>query len=284
MRAPAPSSSSTGSRSETPLVGTSLAGLDLFEHPVGEPFAGEEQRPDADPDRRLDRLEADPVGEARARSRPRTGRARPRSPPGRARRCRARTGTTEMTFTSSSTSPAAASGWWISNAFIAAQTASSWQSQPRHLEARPRSPPASGARMIASPRRASMRSRRTRPSPSSASACCRRAPTSANAKAASPIPSTTASVISAQCGTFAAKQHPDHERDRREEVEHPVGEHRPDQRRPQALAARKPADEHGDPAELTDASRAGRRWRTGRRRTPRRRAESPGAAAGSPAG
>ena len=41
-----------------------LIGLDLLEHPVGQPFAGEEHRADPDPDRGLDRLQPDPEGEA----------------------------------------------------------------------------------------------------------------------------------------------------------------------------------------------------------------------------
>ena len=45
-------------------------------------------------------------------------------------------------------------------------------------------------------------------------------------------------LVTAQCGSFAVKQHPDDERERGEEVEQPVREDRADQRRPDRPAAR----------------------------------------------
>ena len=54
------------------------------------------------------------------------------------------------TLISTSTSPAAESGRWMSNASIAAQTAKSWQSQPANWKSAAVAA-AAGARMIASP-------------------------------------------------------------------------------------------------------------------------------------
>ena len=157
-----------------------------------------------------------------------------------------------MTLTSSRTSPAAASGSWMPKAFIAAQTASSWQSQPRswkltavagrHRAAQDGEPAARLGRAAAA------RGRDPR-----APGCCADAPpTRASAKAASPIPSTTASVISAQCGTSAA--------DSTQTTRAMAGKRSnmrwandgADQRRPEAAPARQPSREDGDAADLAD--------------------------------
>ncbi len=80
------------------------------------------------------------------------------------------------------------------------------------LEESRRSWPAIGSRMtraLRGPARVARAPCRARPR---ARAPCPLAPTTAKAKSASPTPSTTTSVISAQWGSFAAKQHPDDER------------------------------------------------------------------------
>ena len=154
----------------------------LAQHREREPLAAEEDQPDADADRRLDRLQPDPERERPSRRARRTGRAAARSPPGRARRSRARAGRSSRRSSAPARGrpPAAARGCRTPR--IAVQTAKSWQSQPRHWK------------KIAPSRRAAARaSRRARSAPSSRRACsepasssterwCRRALTKANRK------------------------------------------------------------------------------------------------------
>ena len=109
------------------------------------------------------------------------------------------------TFISSSTTPAAGSGAWMSNARIAAQTARIWKIQPQIWKKIATAAP-NGERMTPSPCRPIVQSRRTGPSPSTViSWCWRRAEMKANRKSPTPTPITNSSVALADDGMFAVE-------------------------------------------------------------------------------
>ncbi len=106
------------------------------------------------------------------------------------------------TFISSSTSPAAGSGAWMSNARMATYTASSWRNQPVHWS---RIAPAAGAGALItdSPCRAIPSSRRNGLALSSPARSPRRALRTASVKSVTPTMETTARLVTAQVGIFA---------------------------------------------------------------------------------
>ena len=230
----------------------------LLRHPlqrgVREPLAREEDEADADADRRLDRLQADPEREAarvghavllqRQRDRrldeadvPRPEREDDRDvhqhqhePGGRERlvdaeRPHRRPDREEL-------------------------------EQPAEvLVRRRRQRPATARASRRGPCAPNSSSMRTVPSSSSGSpVVALRAHTTANVSRPKPITNAIAMLVIAQCGSFAVKQHPDDERQRGEEVEQPVREDRADQRRPDALPLRHPPREHGDARQLAGAA------------------------------
>ncbi len=92
----------------------------------------------------------------------------------------------------------------MSNARMAAHTASSWQSQP-HVWKKMAPAAGSGSRITARPCRPMTRSRLTTPSSSSVARLRRRAVASANAKSAMPIPTKTSRLVIAQAGIRAVR-------------------------------------------------------------------------------
>ena len=107
------------------------------------------------------------------------------------------------TFISSSTTPAAGSGAWMSNARIAVHTAKSWQIQPNvWKKIAPAAP--SGERITPRPSRVIATSRLMRVAPSCTNVSCgRRALTKANRKRPMPMQIATMSVARADVGMFA---------------------------------------------------------------------------------
>ncbi len=80
-------------------------------------------------------------------------------------------------------------------------------------------------------------------------------------------------------------QDPGHECDRREEIEHPMGEDSADQRCPQAFAPGKPPQSTGRrPVRSHRPAPGEQRSRTSRRRMPRKRGGTPDGVRGSPGG
>ncbi len=77
-------------------------------------------------------------------------------------------------------------------------------------------------------------------------------------KSSAPTTTTIAIDVSAQRGIFAVEQHPGDQSDRREEVEHAMGEHRADEGRRRAPSAWEPPPQDGDSGELADAARQDR--------------------------
>ena len=156
------------------------------------------------------------------------------------------------TFISTSTSPAAASGSSIWNARIAAQTAKSWQNQPAYWNAaafiaatgfaHDREPLARADEQQAH-RAEALRAR------GAADARARRRHEQQHADA-----DRDAERRERPARDVGGDEHPDDEGDRREEVEHPVREHRADQRRRRALAAGHAPAQNGDARELADAA------------------------------
>ena len=104
-------------------------------------------------------------------------------------------------FISTSTSPAAGSGAWMSNARIATHTASSWNSQPRHWK-KIASAIRAGERKTSSPTRA-IASRRRRRLSSSTTGLRSRDVINAMTSRMPPIAAAIAMLVSAQCGIFA---------------------------------------------------------------------------------
>ena len=136
------------------------------------------------------------------------------------------------TFISTSTSPAAAIGWSMWNACIAAQTANSWQIQPRNWNEAAVSA-ATRRRMIASPWRAADEQRAHASELVERSRCCgaARAPGDDEQRE----PDAEHDAIEARdrpVRDLRGEQHPHDEHDDGEEVEHAVREDRPDERRP----------------------------------------------------
>ena len=106
------------------------------------------------------------------------------------------------TFITRSTTPAAGSGAWMWNARIAAQTASSWQTQPAIWNEIASAMP-TGERITPKPWRAIATTRRAAPRPSRRLPWSVRALTIANVNRPRPMPTTATRMVIAHAGTFA---------------------------------------------------------------------------------